>query len=240
MVATSGIMISTFGSPPSFLTRRRRLDDRADLHRVQARLHDPEPHAAQAEHRVGLVQLVDLARITRASSSGSVSSRRRTSSSPRSSARATADRELDLVRAGTRAAAGRAAAPSPAARPSPGRCRRSPRAAAAAARRTPPAPPPSVSAKIIWRTAATRSSPRNMCSVRHRPIPSAPRSRAFVDWSGVSAFARTRSRRTRVGDAPSAARTPSRSSPRGPPRRPSAPSRARTPRAAAPPRRRCR
>ena len=34
-----------------------------------------------------------------------------------------------------------------------------------------------------------------MCSVRQRPIPSAPRSRAFDDWSGVSAFARTRSRR---------------------------------------------
>ncbi len=36
-----------------------------------------------------------------------------------------------------------------------------------------------------------------MCSVRHRPIPSAPRSRAFCACSGVSAFARTRSRRTR-------------------------------------------
>ena len=34
-----------------------------------------------------------------------------------------------------------------------------------------------------------------MCSVRHRPMPSAPRSRAFVDWSGVSALARTRNRR---------------------------------------------
>ena len=54
------------------------------------------------------------------------------------------------------------------------------------------------------RTATTRSSPRNMCSVRHRPIPSAPRSRAFVAWSGVSALARTRSRRRVVGDRPSA------------------------------------
>ena len=52
-----------------------------------------------------------------------------------------------------------------------------------------------VSAKIIWRTASTRSSPRNMCSVRHRPMPSAPRARAFADWSGVSAFARTWRRR---------------------------------------------
>ncbi len=35
----------------------------------------------------------------------------------------------------------------------------------------------------------------NMCSVRQRPIPSAPNSRAFAASSGVSAFARTRSRR---------------------------------------------
>ena len=34
-----------------------------------------------------------------------------------------------------------------------------------------------------------------MCSVRHRPMPCAPRSRAFADWSGVSALARTRRRR---------------------------------------------
>ena len=85
-----------------------------------------------------------------------------------------------------------------------GRCPRSPRAAAAAGRRRPSPPPPRVSAKIILRTASTRSSPRNMCSVRHRPMPSAPRSRAFVDCSGVSAFARTRSRRTRSACAISA------------------------------------
>ena len=35
----------------------------------------------------------------------------------------------------------------------------------------------------------------NMCSVRQRPIPSAPNSRAFAASSGVSALARTRSRR---------------------------------------------
>ena len=35
----------------------------------------------------------------------------------------------------------------------------------------------------------------NMCSVRQRPIPSAPNSRAFAASSGVSAFARTRRRR---------------------------------------------
>ena len=41
----------------------------------------------------------------------------------------------------------------------------------------------------------------NMCSVRQRPIPSAPNSRAFAASSGVSAFARTRSRRSVVGPA---------------------------------------
>ena len=35
-----------------------------------------------------------------------------------------------------------------------------------------------------------------MCSVRHRPIPSAPNARAFLASVGLSAFARTRSRRS--------------------------------------------
>ena len=38
----------------------RGLDDRAHLHRVQAGLHDAQAHAAQAEHRVHLVELVHL------------------------------------------------------------------------------------------------------------------------------------------------------------------------------------
>ena len=42
----------------------------------------------------------------------------------------------------------------------------------------------------------SRSSPKNMCSVRQRPMPSAPSSRALAASSGVSAFARTPSRRT--------------------------------------------
>ena len=41
-----------------------------------------------------------------------------------------------------------------------------------------------------------RSSPKNMCSVRHRPMPSAPSSRARRASSGVSAFARTPRRRS--------------------------------------------
>ena len=48
---------------------------------------------------------------------------------------------------------------------------------------------------IIARTSGSRSSAMNMCSVRQRPMPSAPNSRAFAASSGVSAFARTRRRR---------------------------------------------
>ena len=49
---------------------------------------------------------------------------------------------------------------------------------------------------IISRTAEIRSGSKNMCSVRHSPIPSAPNSRATFASLGVSAFARTPSLRT--------------------------------------------
>jgi hypothetical protein len=52
-------------------------------------------------------------------------------------------------------------------------------------------------ARIISRTAAIRSSSKNMCSVRQSPMPSAPKLSAFSAWAGVSAFVRTRMRRTR-------------------------------------------
>ncbi len=45
-------------------------------------------------------------------------------------------------------------------------------------------------ARIICRTAEILSEPKNICSVRQRPIPSAPNARAFCASSGVSAFAR--------------------------------------------------
>ncbi len=44
---------------------------------------------------------------------------------------------------------------------------------------------------IIACIVAWCSVPRKMCSLRHRPIPSAPNSRAFAASSAVSAFART-------------------------------------------------
>ncbi len=54
----------------------------------------------------------------------------------------------------------------------------------------------SLPAMIISRTTGSRSSALNMCSVRQRPIPWAPSSRALAASSGVSAFARTFSRRS--------------------------------------------
>src|SRR5919106_1527944 len=49
--------------------------------------------------------------------------------------------------------------------------------------------------RITWRNVGRRGSPGvpNMCSVRHRPIPSAPNWRALPAHGPASAFARTRS-----------------------------------------------
>ena len=66
----------------------------------------------------------------------------------------------------------------------------------AAAGRARPAAPASSRAMIISCTTGSRSGAMNMCSVRQRPMPSAPNSRALAASSGVSAFARTRSRRS--------------------------------------------
>ena len=49
---------------------------------------------------------------------------------------------------------------------------------------------------IMLRTCGRRSSCMNMCSVRQRPMPSAPNSRARRASSGVSALVRTPRRRT--------------------------------------------
>ena len=55
--------------------------------------------------------------------------------------------------------------------------------------------PSSSPARIISRTSSSRSASTNMCSVRQRPMPSAPNSRALAASAGVSAFVRTFSRR---------------------------------------------
>ena len=49
----------------------------------------------------------------------------------------------------------------------------------------------SSSAMIMARMCLMRSSPKNMCSVRQRPMPSAPKLLALAASSGVSAFVRT-------------------------------------------------
>jgi hypothetical protein len=69
----------------------------------------------------------------------------------------------------------------------------------------------SSSARIISRTARMRPSSKNMCSVRHRPMPSAPNLMATRASLGVSALARTLSWRTssaqpiRVANSPDSA-----------------------------------
>ena len=75
-------------------------------------------------------------------------------------------------------------------------------AGAAAARRARSRRSSSSSARIIA-DASSRGgpSPKNMCSVRQRPMPSAPNSRALLASSGVSAFVRTPRRAELVGPA---------------------------------------
>ena len=48
-----------------------------------------------------------------------------------------------------------------------------------------------VSETIISRMAGMRSASKNICSVRQRPMPSAPNSAAFLASLGVSALVRT-------------------------------------------------
>ena len=54
----------------------------------------------------------------------------------------------------------------------------------------------SLSARIMARMCSMRSSAKNMCSVRQRPMPSAPNRRACLASRGMSALARMRRRRT--------------------------------------------
>ena len=208
-------MISTCGVLGLRAGRRRGLDDRPHLHRVDRRIEDRQPRRPAFP----------------------------ASGSPRADrgpAPASGSRSLDLLcrwravassrRArpgsarpgGTRAAAGRAAGSSPAARHLPedplevgtlqlpeagqrasGNARPPPsrrssvtirrRLARRCARRH------SSAATNISFTSRSRSAPKNMCSVRQRPIPSAPKERARAASAGASALARTRRRAQLVG-----------------------------------------
>jgi len=66
----------------------------------------------------------------------------------------------------------------------------------------------SVSARIISRTAAMRSAAKNMCSVRVRPMPSAPYLTATAASCGVSAFVRTLSLRIESAHSIKVAKSP--------------------------------
>ena len=66
----------------------------------------------------------------------------------------------------------------------------------AAAGRAPPGAPPRRAPGSSPARSGAAPSAMNMCSVRQSPMPSAPNSRAFAASSGVSAFARTPSRRS--------------------------------------------
>ena len=68
--------------------------------------------------------------------------------------------------------------------------------------------PASSSDRIISRMATMRSSSKNMCSVRHNPMPSAPNLRAWAASAGVSALVRTLSVRTASAQTMSSAKSP--------------------------------
>ena len=143
--------------------------DRAHLHLVDLRELEAEPAAARPQHRVRLVQLADA-----------VAHRVRGR---------LLERRQELVQRRVEEADGDGQPRHRLEDPLEvgllhGRSRSS------AARRS-----SSSRARIMSRTIGRRSSAMNMCSVRQRPMPSAPNSRAFAASSGVSAFARTFSRR---------------------------------------------
>ena len=138
------------------------------LHLVDLGEDDAQPHAARPQHRVGLLELAHAIERRARARRGRRAARSRAARAPRRARRG---------RAGTRAAAGRAAGSSPAARHRLEQALEVAPAGAAAAR------PARRAASLVvghdhrlhlgWRSAAM-----NMCSVRHRPMPSAPNSRA--------------------------------------------------------------
>ncbi len=68
--------------------------------------------------------------------------------------------------------------------------------------------PASSSAQIISRMARMRLASKNMCSVRHSPMPSAPKSTACWASRGVSALARTPSLRAASAHCITLAKSP--------------------------------
>ena len=146
----------------------------------------PEPAAARAEHRVDLAESQDqvelllergqLRRAARRGPAGRAGPAR--TRSGRNSCSGGSSRRMVIGLPGIAAN-----------RPSKSCCC-SGSSSASAARRS-----GSVRAMIIARIFGWRSAAMNMCSVRHRPMPSAPCSIALSASAGVSALARTPRRR---------------------------------------------
>ena len=177
-------MISARGSPPA----RVRSTTASAIARTcigdQARDDQPEAHAAQPEHGV-----LSCMRSTAASSSAScgrsvpgLAVATRTASSVRSGRNSCRGGSMRRIVTGR---------PSMAARMPVKSCRWSGSRASSAALALGLVLAPGSSPR-----PGLRRSPRNMCSVRHSPMPWAPKRRARAASSGVSALARTSSRRT--------------------------------------------
>ena len=167
-VATSGIMISGCGSPPALIAQRRGLEDRPGLHREQAGDHDAEPDPAQPEHRVLLVQPLHRVeqRAARFVSTGA----------PRSSCERDLDRQVGVV--GQELVQRRVDQPDRDRQPV--HRLEDPDEVVALHRQQ-------LGERLLLLVVALgqdqvlderRRSPRNMCSVRHSPMPWAPNRRA--------------------------------------------------------------
>ena len=167
------------------------LEDGARLHLGDLGIDDAEPAAAEAEHRVELVQRLDA----RAHALGRDAQLARPARpGPRRRA------------AGTRAAADRACGSSPAGRSSP---RKMPLEVGALERQQLAPARARRSAVVVGEDhlahRADLDVAKNMCSVRHRPMPSAPKATRLRAWSGWSALVRTLQRADACRPTPSAA-----------------------------------
>ena len=193
LVAISGTITSRHHRLAGALCRfDRGLEDGARLHLGDFRIGDRDAAAAEAEHRVELRQIPGAVGdfpgstpIACATSAISLSPCGRNSCSGGSSRRIVTGRPLMISNSSTKSA----------------RCIGN--SLATAARRD-----FSSSARIISRTAWMRSSSKNICSVRHSPMPSAPNLTATRASAGVSALARTPSLRTLSAQPISVANSP--------------------------------
>ena len=153
-------MISGCGSPPASIRSAAASRIARACMANSPGIDDAEPHAAQAEHRVLLVQPLDRARAACGArflrwprSSASATS---TESSVRSGRNSCSGGSISRIVTGSPSIASRISVKS-------SRCSGSSAASAASC--------PSSSSATIRFSTSWRRSPRNMCSVRHSPMP---------------------------------------------------------------------